>query len=81
MHLRQHGQDFVFPNIKYEFYKCHSIACLLFSYVQILSVCCYAYVYVFYDLIIIHYVVGALFLSKRALCHVYFTISLLKLTY
>jgi len=39
MHLRQCGHDFILPNIKYEFTKCHFFARFFFGYVQTLCAC------------------------------------------
>ena len=54
MHLRKRGHDFILPNIKYDFNKCHFIARSLFImsefYVFVLRAV--LYVYVLYELFI-----------------------------
>ena len=79
MDLRQHGHNFVPPNIKYDFNKCHFIAHSLFLLCSNFMSSCYLYVYVLYQLFFNDNVVHLL--SSVNICprHVYFTIN--SLTY
>jgi len=74
MHLRQCGHDFVLPNSRYEFNKCHFIARSLFdcqNFVHLFHVC----VYVLYDFTFV--VFCDYFLCQMCAYHVYFSINLL----
>jgi len=80
MHLRKRGHDFILPNIKYDFNKCHFITRSLFImskfYVFVLRAV--LYVYVLYELFISSIVLCALLsYVNTCTCHVYFTINLL----
>jgi len=79
MHLRKRGHDFILPNIKYDFNKCHFITCSLFImskfYVFVLRA---VRVCILYELFISSIMLCTLLsYVNTCTCHVYFTINLL----